>query len=280
MDRIYRALLPFVLGVGLLVPAAQACDLNVARRSPVVADYVERVRPCLSVPPLGYHFDAVMEEDFLQRINEERAQVGLAPLALRIELSDTVRFHSLDMAYNDFFGHVGPDSRDPAERVSSFDRRALVKFTAENVAMIEIERGRWNFDRKAVARLHKNLMESPGHRANILHPDVTHVGIGVARTKTGVWVTQVFLTLAGTLTDDAPLRLMAGQHVPARAQLQDWRFQGFEVGRGEGRVPLHDGVPAGLVGDYRLRVEGRRPGEQPLSYYVIRLGGPKVTIGR
>ena len=279
MRRIRQALISIMLMTGPAGLGAFACELDIGQRSPVLADYVERVRPCLRVPPIGYQFDVVMEEDFLHRINAARAEAGLDPVQLRVELSDTVRFHSLDMAYNEFFAHVGPDSRDVAERVSAFDRRALVRFTAENVAMIEVDGGRWDFDRKAVRRLHKNLMNSPGHRANILHPDVTHVGIGVARTKTGVWVTQVFLTLAGTLTQDAPLRLSTGQTVPARADLQEWRFQGFEVMQGDGRVPLREGVPGGLMGDYRLRVEGRRPGEQPLSYHVIRFGGPKVTIG-
>ena len=103
------------------------------------------------------------------------------------------------MAYNKFFGHESPDGRHHDARVAAFDRSALVEFSAENVAMVEVIGGRWNLKRNAVDRLHGNLMDSPGHRANILNPDITDVAMGVVRTESGVWVTQVFVELSGSL---------------------------------------------------------------------------------
>jgi uncharacterized protein YkwD len=61
---------------------------------------------------------------------------------------------------------------------------------AENVAHVV------NVDDPAAA-LHGYLVSSPGHRANLLDEDVTHVGIGVAARDTGqgreVWLTEVFV---------------------------------------------------------------------------------------
>jgi uncharacterized protein YkwD len=36
-------------------------------------------------------------------------------------------------------------------------------------------------------------MRSPGHRANILDPSMTHVGVGVVRGSDRWYVTQTFL---------------------------------------------------------------------------------------
>jgi uncharacterized protein YkwD len=37
-------------------------------------------------------------------------------------------------------------------------------------------------------------MESPSHRANILDPSLTHVGIGLARSAGELVVTQIFVS--------------------------------------------------------------------------------------
>ena len=221
-----------------------------------------------------------MEREFLRLTNVARQEAGLAPLVYRANLRNTARFHSLDMAYNDFFGHVGPDGREPQDRISAFDRRALVQYSAENVAMVEVVRGRWNLEREAVQRLHRNLMESPGHRANILSEQATHVAMGVVRTKTGVWVTQNFLNLSGSLARDVPVRMRAGQKLRQMPVLQGWTFRQFAAELPEGDVlPMGEGIPAGVRGDIHIAAEGRKPGEKPRSFYTIRLPGPAVTVG-
>ena len=95
-------LMPVLLGLPAL-----ACDLGLSDRGEAVADYVEQVRPCFVSLPEGYTFDARMEREFLRLTNAARKEAGLAPLVYRAHLRNTARFHSLDMAYNDFFGHVG-----------------------------------------------------------------------------------------------------------------------------------------------------------------------------
>jgi uncharacterized protein YkwD len=49
-----------------------------------------------------------------------------------------------------------------------------------------------------VERGHRALMNSPSHRANILHPPFRKGGIGIYKSQTGeFWVTQMFLTTEG-----------------------------------------------------------------------------------
>ncbi len=270
------------LATGFLFAAlpAAACDMDVRHRGQTVADYVETVQPCLRQWPDGYLADARMEADFLARVNDERTSRGLKPLRNRPEMLDAARFQSLDMAYNDFFGHLSPDGRHHDARIAAFDRRALVRYSAENVAMVEAVRGRWN-QRDAVARLHGNLMNSPGHRANILNPDITDVAIGVVRTKSGVWVTQVFVDLTGALPAPLPVRMRPGQRLDMTPALRGWSFQHFDAKLPDNRYAVINGaLPRALSGDIELTAYGKMRGEKPGMFYTIRLPGPSVTVGR
>jgi uncharacterized protein YkwD len=268
---------------GLAGSAAFACDLRLSARGQTTADYVEAVRPCLRQLPAGYKFDTKMEAAFLERINVERTTRGLSPLALRRELLGPARFQSLDMAANHFFDHQSLDGRSPGDRVTALDRRALIQRSAENLAMLEIVRGRYNFS-KILPQLHENLMNSPSHRANILNPDLTHVAIGVVVTRTGVWATQVFINLSGTLSEDVPLRMTAGQSLRARPRIRDWTFRHFEAETGKDQfAPFRHTargavVPEGLSGDIELAAFSIQMGERKDMIYSIRLVGPAITI--
>ena len=43
-----------------------------------------------------------------------------------------------------------------------------------------------------IEQSHNGLMHSPGHRANILAPEPTHIGIGIIFEDAKIWVTQIF----------------------------------------------------------------------------------------
>ena len=222
-----RGLVLLVLMVSGALPA-RACDLQTAGRTPAIAGYVEQARACLAIPPEGFAFDADLEAGFLSLVNEERRAAGLAPVALRTDLRAAARFHSLDMAANGFFGHHGPDGRSADDRIAALDRTALADFSAENIATVSKSSGRMNPD-FALKRLHENLMNSPPHVANILHPKATHVAFGVVRTRSGVWVTQLFLRLSGTLPEPAPLRMSETSRLRAPHGLEGWTFVRFDL---------------------------------------------------
>jgi hypothetical protein len=129
----------------------------------------------------------------------------------------------------------------------------------------------------ALARLHENLMNSPGHRANILHPKATHVAFGVVRTRGGAWVTQVFLRLSGTLPEAAPLRLSSASRLGAPRGLDGWTFVRFDLVTEEGETLPAVSLPD-TPGDARLAAYATQPGEDKLSFYWIRFLGPAVTV--
>src|SRR5262249_7807710 len=81
-------------------------------------------------------------------------------------LAEVAELHSRDMVQSGFFGHDSPTFGDPATRVH---RKGLAFVViAENVG-----RG------STAEEVNTMLLDSPGHRANALDPNLTHVGIGV-----------------------------------------------------------------------------------------------------
>ncbi|MBA2645480.1 MAG: CvpA family protein [Pyrinomonadaceae bacterium] len=121
-----------------------------------------------------------LEAEMLELVNKERIAAGLRPLAADPELVEVARKHSADMWARGYFAHVTPDGRDPFERI----REANVRFltAGENLALAP-----------TVRVAHTGLMNSPGHRANILHPQFGRVGIGIMDGRVrGLMVTQNF----------------------------------------------------------------------------------------
>src|SRR5882724_5894460 len=107
-----------------------------------------------------------LEARMLDLINQERVAAGLKPLAPDPELTEVARRHSADMFARGYFAHDTPEGRDPFERM----REAKVRFVTagENLALAP-----------TVEVAHRGLMNSPGHRANILFPQFGRVGIGI-----------------------------------------------------------------------------------------------------
>ncbi|RYZ79619.1 MAG: hypothetical protein EOP06_26855, partial [Proteobacteria bacterium] len=122
----------------------------------------------------------LLERSMIDMINRERLKYGLNPVKYDPELTKVARAHSKDMFLRGFFAHDNPDGKDPFDRM----RDANVKFktAGENLALAQ-----------TLEIAHKNLMNSPGHRANILHPDFGRVGIGVMDGGFyGIMVSQEF----------------------------------------------------------------------------------------
>jgi len=121
-----------------------------------------------------------LEARMLELVNEERAREGLGPLKADPELAEVARNHSRDMFARGYFSHVTPDGNDPFDRI----RAAQVRFRSagENLALAQ-----------TVNIAHTGLMNSPGHRANILQPAFGRVGIGILDGGMhGLMVTQNF----------------------------------------------------------------------------------------
>lgn len=111
--------------------------------------------------------DAQFINEVLELVNEERNNVGLNPLELDSQLTDVAEDHSESMAVNDFVGH-----QDPTDNSGTGDRIEEVGYEwstwGENVAA----------GYSTPEDVMKGWMNSSGHRANILNPDFTEIGIG------------------------------------------------------------------------------------------------------
>lgn len=127
------------------------------------------------------------ESDILRLVNDERRRAGEAPLRTSERLTLAARGHSYDMALHHYFGHEGPAGDTPAERVRSVG--VDYDTVGENIYTESGERS----DNLA-ERAFSDWMASQGHRANILSPEFSTTGIGVARAADGaIYVTQDFV---------------------------------------------------------------------------------------
>jgi uncharacterized protein YkwD/uncharacterized membrane protein required for colicin V production len=166
---------------GSAIPPALLDAIEPAELAPLLQ--TRRVGTDESVPlgALGPGTPApVQEERMLALVNEERAAHGLAPLRFDSRLTALARQHSTDMVTNRFFSHVSPGAGDPARRaqVAGYDYRVF----GENIALAP-----------TLNLAHRGLMDSPGHRANILGPAYGRIGIGILDLGLdGLIVTQEF----------------------------------------------------------------------------------------
>ncbi|WP_425447169.1 CAP domain-containing protein [Dethiothermospora halolimnae] len=116
------------------------------------------------------------ERILLDLINQEREKRGLNPLKIDKTLFEVAQTKSEDMYNNNYFSHTSPTFG----KTYSLIREKGVKYirSGENIGRTY-----------SVYRAHNGFMNSEGHRANILNPNFTHIGIGIK----GNYYTEVFI---------------------------------------------------------------------------------------
>ncbi|MEU6355150.1 CAP domain-containing protein [Streptomyces sp. NPDC047072] len=120
-------------------------------------------------------------DEVVDLTNRERARAGLRPLAVDAHLTSAAQAYSTDMAVRAFYSHTSPEGTQPWDRAAAAgsSRRTI----GENIAC----------GQRTPAEVVEGWMNSPGHRANILKPDFTHIGIGFAGGgPAGTYWTQLF----------------------------------------------------------------------------------------
>lgn len=110
--------------------------------------------------------DESAETKMLSLINQERAKKGLRHLSISFELQELARDYAKDMLAKGYFSHNNPEGQSPFVRMEQVDITYGV--AGENLALAP-----------NVQLAHQGLMNSKGHRENILSPDFNKVGIGV-----------------------------------------------------------------------------------------------------
>jgi uncharacterized protein YkwD len=110
--------------------------------------------------------DPQAETEMLRLVNIERVNAGVEPLVVDETLITVARLHSKDMWQRQYFAHTNLDGLDPFDRMRNGG--ATFGTAGENLALA-----------RTTLRAHEGLMNSPGHKRNILDPNFKRVGIGV-----------------------------------------------------------------------------------------------------
>jgi len=124
--------------------------------------------------------DGQSESQMISMVNMEREKVGLKPLKEDILLRNMARSHSRDMLIRGYFSHDSLTGETLVGRLKN--AQVIYSTAAENIAIAP-----------TVELAHAGLMNSPKHKANILDPTFTHIGIGIIDAgQYGLMVTQDF----------------------------------------------------------------------------------------
>ncbi len=124
--------------------------------------------------------DPASEKQIFELVNLERAKVDAKPLVWRENLAKVARLYSADMFSRGYFSHFSPEGKDVGDRLEAVG--ISYTYAGENLALAP-----------TLARAHSGLMNSEGHRRNILDPAFGKIGIGVVDGGIyGKMFTQVF----------------------------------------------------------------------------------------
>ncbi len=150
---------------------------------------------CAAEPPIALEIAPASREDVVQKptdaeqkllvlVNRDRAAAGLGQLAWDERVADVARGHSEEMKRTKVVAHVSPTTGSAADRVRVANIKTAV--VLENVARAY-----------GVVEAHQALMNSPGHRANLMSKIATTLGVGVVFGEEisggrEMFITQVF----------------------------------------------------------------------------------------
>jgi uncharacterized protein YkwD len=203
------------------------------------------------------------EGRMLELVNQSRAAAGVAPLALSPTLAGiaqdapyqgcgySVAGRSADMGARNYFSHtiLNCGTKGATDMVAA----SGMAFTGvdENLAWV----GAMTDPVLAAERLHNDLMADSVHRANILNPSSTTIGIGSWHTAAGqIWsgggvaLGNVYLTTEVFTQPPATTALTGARFHPVTpARILDTRNSGVPVGQGATlalQVAGQGGVPA------------------------------------
>ena len=123
------------------------------------------------------------EMQIFDLVNRQRARSNASSLAWNEDIAGVARAYSERMAREDFFGHYDPEGHTAIERASKVRGWSYIGenlFVSEDVADL------------AAFAIH-GWIGSETHRTNMLDPQWTSTGIGLARAANGdIYVTELF----------------------------------------------------------------------------------------
>ncbi len=225
--RILIAIILIVAGIGLWQSGLINRAGNVLASWGITNKLKDSVQSNEFLPsPLRGSFDAdntvLTVDGIIEETNKQREQNGATPLHRNERLNKAAEAKLDDMFRQQYFEHNSPDGKGPADVIKGQGYEYIV--VGENLAL-----GNFGTDVKLV----QAWMDSPGHRANILHPTFQEMG---AAAKKGmyegreVWIAvQEFGTPLSQCP--SPSASLQEQIKTNRAQLQTWQTELAEMKR-------------------------------------------------
>lgn len=121
------------------------------------------------------------EQQMINLVNQERAKAGVAALKVDMRLVESARAKSQDMIDNNYFSHTSP-TWGQFHVIIRQKTGSDYGYLGENLA-----------GAPTVQTAHNSLMNSSGHRQNILNPNYKYIGIGIKKGGPyGMMFTQHF----------------------------------------------------------------------------------------
>ncbi len=158
---------------------------------------------------------AVIQSEILSLTNTERVDNNVSPLTENKLLDQSAQAKADDMAARGYFAHNSPDGKDPWSWIDAAGYN--YQYAGENLAVRFV-------DSKDVVDA---WMASPTHRANIVKPVYTEVGVGIAqgiyKGQEATFVVQHFGTpavaAAPTPVSEAPAPASSPEPQPAASRV-------------------------------------------------------------
>jgi hypothetical protein len=173
--------------------------------------------------------EAGAAEQLFAMANQARAQAGAPPLAWDPALAVAARKHCERMVAEGPLSHRYVGEQDLSERAS---------FAGAHFGLIEENIAIGSFPRE----IHEEWMNSPGHRKNLLNPEVDHVGIAVIEGRGSLYAVQDFETevrvLSSAQVESSVGKLVGMSGVAIRSDSHDARAA----------CVIDHGFPSGLSG--------------------------------
>jgi len=163
----------------------------------------------------------------IEATNALRVRNNLPKLEPHLSLNKAALSHSNEMIEKNYFSHTSPvaSRSKTSQRVKS--EGITPKIVGENIF------GANGWPEEIIAnKCLESWLESPGHRANLLNPRFTHIGVGVAKSGDTFRVTQV---LAGDLEFVASTNSVS--NVIKDEEIADTIFEETNVRRSDARLP-------------------------------------------
>lgn len=121
------------------------------------------------------------EQQFINLVNQERKKVGLSELKIDMEVMRVARIKAEDLSINNYFDHTSPVYGSPFQMLKDF--AIFYQYAGENIA-----------GNSTVTKAHTSLMNSQGHKDNILSKNYDAIGVGIVNdAQYGKVFVQMFI---------------------------------------------------------------------------------------